>query len=108
MSDTESIKNVYGDFFSETSTVEFDSRDVPGNLHHLISYARFWGHSDDWAREQLIEKAPARIKISLKKLISDNDDALDDWLAGNEASNPDPTDAYIAFSAMRMAADTCD
>ncbi|QJE95751.1 hypothetical protein [Luteolibacter luteus] len=99
------IKTEYGSFISESPAVDFDVNDVPVNLRHLIPYARFWGISDDLERERLAEKAPEHIKSSLKELIRDNDDSLDDWLAGEEASYPDPSDAYVAFSAMRMAAD---
>ncbi len=99
------IQNEYGEFLSESSTVDFDFNDEPENLRHLIPYASFWGIADDWEREQLAEKAPTHLKESLQKLIADNDGELDAWLAGVEASNPDPSDAYIAFSAMRMAAD---
>lgn len=105
MKKVDAIRSEYGEFLLESSTVEFDSNDVPENLRHLIPYASFWGLADDLAREQLAEKAPDPLKRSLKKLITDNDDALDEWLAGEEASNPDPSDAYVAFSALRMAAD---
>ena len=99
------LNDEYGEFLSESSTVDFDSNDVPENLRHMIPYASFWGIADDWEREKLADNAPAHLKASLKKLIADNDDELDDWLAGLEASNPKASDAYIAFSAMRMAAD---
>lgn len=105
MKKVEAIRNEYGEFFLESSTAEFESDDVPENLRHLIPYASFWGLSDDWEREQLAEKAPDHLKKSLQKLIADNDDALDRWLAGEEASIPDPSDAYVAFSALRMASD---
>lgn len=99
------IRSEYGEFWSESPTAEFNSNDVPENLRHLIPYASFWGLSDDWEREQLAEKAPEHLRNSLHKLVADNDDALDEWLAGEEARNPDPSDAYVAFSALRMAAD---
>jgi hypothetical protein len=38
-------------------------------------------------------------------VVSDIDDQLDDWLAGDEAKSDSPSAEYIAFSAMRMAAD---
>lgn len=42
----------------------------------------------------------------LKRAVQDADAALDAWLAGPEAAGPDFSDEYIAFSAMRMAADS--
>lgn len=105
MSKVDAIKTEYGEFLSRSPTVDFDSKDVPENLRGLIPYASFWGIADDWKREQLVEAAPEHLKASLQQLIAVNDDALDDWLAGDEASSLNPSDAYIAFSAMRMAAD---
>ena len=61
--------------------------------------------ADDWEREQLVRKAPPPVCESLQRLINEHDDALDQWLAGAEATSESPTDAYIAFSAMRMCAD---
>ncbi|MGV3756680.1 MAG: hypothetical protein ACO1QS_14960 [Verrucomicrobiota bacterium] len=105
MSKIDAIRSEYGEFLSESSMVDFDENEVPESLRPLIPYASFWGLADDWEREKLAEKAPAHLKISLRKMIADNDDALDDWLAGVEASSSNPSSAYIAFSAMRMAAD---
>lgn len=100
-----SLEDEYGDFYSESDKVDFDVNDVPDNLRSLIPYARFWGMSDDWQREQLASKAPDSVRSSLQQLIAANDDALDDWLGGEEASLSNPSDAYVAFSAMRMCAD---
>ena len=105
MSKVDAIKAEYGDFISHSPTVEFSADDVPKNLHSLIPYASFWGITDDLERENLVENAPDHLKVSLQKLIADNDDALDGWLAGDESSHSNPSGAYIAFSAMRMAAD---
>jgi hypothetical protein len=102
---TEVLKREYGEFASASPLAEFEVEDVPENLRSLIPYARFWGISDDWQREQLALKAPEPARASLQQLIADNDDALDEWLAGDEASSATPSDAYVAFSAMRMCAD---
>ncbi len=99
------IKNEYGDFIAKSPLVYFEINDVPSNLHSLIPYASFWGLSDDLEREQLVDCAPSHLKETLRRIIADNDDALDEWLAGDEARNPRPCSAYVAFSAMRMAAD---
>ena len=39
-------------------------------------------------------------------MVASFDGLLDEWLAGPEADNPDPTAEYIAFSAMRMVTDS--
>ena len=100
-----SMQAEYGEFFGQSAAVEFRVDDVPENLRSLVPYAQFWGVQDDWQREQLASKAPRKVQESLQKLIAENDDALDDWLAGEEAASANPSDAYIAFSAMRMCAD---
>jgi hypothetical protein len=100
-----SLQDRYGEFFNESPLVEFNAGDVPENLQSLVPYARFWGIQDDWQREQLVTKAPASIRESLRTLIAEYEDVLDDWLAGEEATSSNPSDAYIAFSAMRMCAD---
>ncbi len=45
------------------------------------------------------------LKENLKWVIQHFDDDMDDWLAGREAFETNPSDAYIAFSSLRMAAD---
>lgn len=105
MSKIESLASEYGEFISASPSVDFDATDVPVNLRSLIPYASFWGLTDDLEREQLVEVAPLHLKHDLQRLIVEYEDALDEWLAGPEATSSKPSAAYIAFSAMRMAAD---
>ena len=102
---TLAMNEKYGDFASAGGNVVFDESGVPENLDGLIPYAKFWGLADDWTREQLAKKAPDHVKAELKQLIARYDDALDEWLAGDGAASAKPSDAYVAFSAMRMCAD---
>jgi hypothetical protein len=53
----------------------------------------------------LVQDAPERAKAELVQVVKAIDDYLDAWLAGHEATAPAPSAEYIAFSAMRMAAD---
>ncbi len=78
---------------------------VPVPLRPLIHYAEFWGASDDGLREAMVEAAPEEVKVNLVAVVSEFDDEFDEWLAGPDADAPTPTPEYIAFSAMRMAAD---
>lgn len=55
-------------------------------------------------REDRIAKA-APEELAALTAINRYEDELDDWLAGPEADSPAPSAEYIAFSAMRMAAD---
>lgn len=99
------MKGAYGSFFDCGSSLTLDQRRIPQKLWPLIPYAGFWGIADDWARETLVRKAPKAVQQNLKVIIAAYDDDLDEWLAGEEASNSRPSPEYIAFSAMRMAAD---
>lgn len=79
--------------------------DTPSSLQELVHYALLWGVSDDGYRADLVERAPPETRANLKWLVTEREDQLDAWLAGAEAEGPTFTDAYIAFSAMRMASD---
>lgn len=95
----------YGSFINMRYKNLFKESDVPHELKPLIPYARFWGVADDYKREQLISYASNDIIYNLKYSVEIFDDALDGWLAGSESTCSEFSDAYIAFSAMRMAAD---
>ncbi|WP_377165038.1 hypothetical protein [Prosthecobacter fluviatilis] len=101
------LQQHYGNFHELSPKAEFDPADVPDELVPLIPYAAFWGLSDDLDRENLVEAATPEITANLKLVIRENDDAIDAWLAGPLADKPPFSAAYIAFSAMRMAADYC-
>ena len=99
------MKDLYGEFRPAGRTVRLDARQIPSNLLPLVEYAEFWGVSDDWEREELVLRASDGMRSNLRAVVREHDDALGAWLAGPEASSTSPSDAYIAFSAMRMAAD---
>jgi hypothetical protein len=99
------IEVAWGETIEVTPKASFESGDVPQELRALIPYAVFWGVSDDWIREDVLKRTPVQLKKNLKWAVAKFDDPLDAWLAGPEASSSDPTDAYVAFSAMRMGAD---
>ena len=80
---------------------------VPEGLRCLIALAERWGISDDLLRlDARLRASTAEIEY-LKTAVSRFDDELDAWLAGPDASSPNPTTEYLAFSNMRMAADGC-
>lgn len=101
----EQMRMHYGSFFESSTKVELDRAKIPKQFWELIPYAEFWGIADDSAREQLLSDAPSEILQNLKQVVQEFDNALDEWLAGPEADNPEPSDEYIAFCAMGMAAD---
>lgn len=99
------LGRIYVDFFSSTQRVELDASKIPDSLQKYTAVASFWGVTDDLERERLIDTAPDDVKDNLTEIIEEIDDDLDDWLAGPDADNTSPTKEYLAFSAMRMAAD---
>lgn len=99
------IEEAWGDDFPSSERVVLNRAEVPNDLYVLIPYAEIWGIADDWKREHVLQATPNQLKENLKAVVLQNGDLLDAWLAGPEATSPDPSDAYVAFSAMRMAAD---
>ncbi|CAB3738062.1 hypothetical protein LMG1873_05451 [Achromobacter piechaudii] len=100
------IEDEWPSFVQVAARVSMDIDDVPQGLRVLVPYAVFWGVTDDWIREDVFSKTPQSVKENLKWVISEFDDELDSWLAGPEAEELDPSDAYLAFSAMRMGVDS--
>jgi len=82
-----------------------NSSRVPSELHKLIPFAEKFGIPDDLLREMLIKRSSLPELQELKSAIAANEEALDRWLAGDEAQGATFSDEYVAFSAMRMAAD---
>jgi hypothetical protein len=101
----EEMKEKYGPFFHSGSLPPLEQSRIPQKLWPLIPYAAFWGIADDRARETLVRKATKDVQQNLKAIVAAYDDYLDEWLAGEEASDLRPSAEYVAFSAMRMAAD---
>ena len=99
------MKQRYGSFYDHSSKMRLDRRSVPERFWPLLPYAEFWGVADDWTREDLVEQATVEVKDNLKQVVAAFDIALDQWLAGPEADNPRLSNEYIAFTAMRRAAD---
>lgn len=79
--------------------------EVPEEFREIIPYAELWGVGDDGTRDDLVDRAPTAVLQNLVDVVVPLDDALDPWLAGPEASGPMFTDAYVAFSCLRLAAD---
>jgi hypothetical protein len=110
------LKGFYGKFFTDhlihknvifgdNHRISLNPTNIPSELQILLPYAEFWGISDDCYREDLLEAASAEILSNLVEAIAAYDDQFDTWLAGPEAYAPHPSAEYIAYSAMRMAAD---
>jgi hypothetical protein len=111
MGDTTKILNAtqmrerYGSFYHSGSKLQLDRGRIPEQFWPLIPYAEHWGASDDWTREDLIESAPVEVLQNLKHVVAEFDNAMNEWLAGPEADDRPPSEEYVAYTAMRMAAD---
>jgi len=105
MLSVEEMRARYGLVARNSPTIRLDPRNVPEDLRHLIPYAELWGVGDDLIREDIVRSSPKEAIDELRRIIEDHEVLLDEWLAGAEADSTNPTDEYLAFSAMRMASD---
>ena len=78
---------------------------TPPVLSPIAHYAASWGISDDGYRLEFLTRVPEAAVQNLRYVVGVYEDELDEWLAGPEAEGPAYSEAYIAFSAMRMASD---
>ncbi len=88
-------------------TIRLDPSKVPPMLRALIPLAEQFGISDDLIRDDVLEHSTAADLDAMKQAVEANDDALDEWLSGPVSNGPDYSDEYVAFSCLRMAADSC-
>ena len=101
---TEELRRKYGGSYLASTKSTLDKSKVPEKFWPLLGYAEFWGISDDGSREILVTQAPPDVQHNLKEVVAAFDDLLDEWLAGPESDEPNPSKEYVAYSAMRMAA----
>ncbi|TWU44430.1 hypothetical protein [Rubripirellula reticaptiva] len=90
----------------EAAVPKLDPNQIPTSLHSLIYYAELYGISDDGYRQQVLDALNDVERDEFTVSVALFDEQLDAWLAGPDADSLRPTKEYIAFSAMRMAADT--
>ena len=102
----EEIRHRYRMWGITAQEVEFDESDVPERLRPLIPRAREWGIGDDVLREDKLHAADPEVVRELKRVVQEYDRDLEAWFLSPEATAyPGPSDAYIAFSNLRIAAD---
>ncbi len=89
----------------EARPPKLDPAQVPSEFRHLIPLAERYGVTDEGYRSEMVDSLPESERTELALFLADNDNALDSWLAGPESDGPMFSDAYIVFSALRMAAD---
>ena len=87
--------------------VRLDPEKVPPRLRLLIPAAERWGISDGLLRMETVRNAVAADVAELRRLLREHEPALDEWLAGPEAQSRNPSQEYLAFTHMWLAADGC-
>lgn len=100
------IQRVYGSFYHYGGKIRLEPLYVPEACRPLLPYAEFWGVEDDWTREDLVEQAPRDVRENLRLVVAAFDPFLDEWLAGPEADEEELSREYLAFTALRRAADS--
>ncbi|MCW8880487.1 MAG: hypothetical protein OQK51_25790 [Kangiellaceae bacterium] len=78
---------------------------VPACFWPLIPLAEKYGIADDVYRYRLVKSLGQIEKEQLSQFLYDYDNKLDEWLAGPESMAPDVSNEYVAFSALRIAAE---
>ena len=98
-------------FFCPGSTLrrvanQLDGNRVPSGLAGLIPFAQRWGTGDDFVRSSGVQEAELDdLRAFVDAVDAAKDEVLYGWLAGPESFDPHPSDEYIAFTNMTMAAD---
>jgi len=78
---------------------------VPEGLRHLIPLAEKYGISDDCYRDEVVESLNESEEQELMDFFDDWTEELDNWLCGSEADSTRPSDEYITFTCLTMAAE---
>jgi hypothetical protein len=97
--------NFYGDFYNMVNPKWYWIKKCPKELHPLLPMQSSGEFQMILCVKILVEAANKDICDNLKEVINEYDDLIDQWLASDEAYSESPSKEYIAFSAMRMAAD---
>ena len=87
--------------------IKLNPENVPPALRDLVLLAEKWGISDDLLRGKAVDAADKNEIEQLRHIVSQYNHELDQWLAGPESYSTTPSQEYLAFSNMRMAADGC-
>jgi hypothetical protein len=103
---TAQLREKYGLTAENRPTITLNPRRVPASLRPLIPLVEIFGISDDLIREDVVSKSPREATLQLKWAVEKYADELDQWLAGSEAAANKPSQEYVAFSAMRIAAES--
>jgi hypothetical protein len=83
-----------------------DSSTVPDAIKPLIDYAEVWGSfMEEAGRNRAIRQVDPAALANLIEAVKRFEPSLTEWLAGEAADDEVPSQAYIRFTNLVMAAD---
>jgi hypothetical protein len=85
---------------------ELSAANVPEKFRHLVRLAEQWGISDEVARGEVLDRASVEALEELVDRVAPLHGALDEWLAGSATSQHPLSREYLAFTHLRLAADS--
>ena len=89
----------------EAKPPKLDPSKVPSDCHKFIPLAEKYGISDDGYRIDVLESLDEEEKKELIVFLENYPESLDAWLSGPESKSTSPSDEYITFTSLVMAAD---
>lgn len=78
---------------------------IPKDCYQYISLAEKFGIADEGYRIDLLDSLGENEKEELRSFIRSCPSSLNNWLCGKDSESKEPSDEYITFTALVMAAD---
>ncbi|MCA9041781.1 MAG: barstar family protein [Planctomycetaceae bacterium] len=101
----EQLLGYYLEFANSVPIKNMDPDYVPSELREYIPYAELWGESDVAIRARLLAKAPILAIKELAAIGYEIEGKLSLWSASSEIDSSGTSKEFLAFSAMKMAAE---
>ena len=90
---------------AEAKPPKLEPENIPVDCRVYIALAEKYGIIDDGYRIDVVSKLDNEEKTELAEFLSLYPESLDDWLCGPESKANNPSQEYITFTALIMAAD---
>lgn len=100
------IGSKFPEFWVVRWSPRLDPGSVPYDIRSLVPLAEALGVNDEKTRDSLVEAMPRELKEIVVEVLLGLEDPLDEWLSGEESFSENPSDEYVAFSALRMLVDS--
>ena len=85
---------------------QFNVADVPESVQAFTPYAEIWGNNSEDIRYEIVQATPDPLRKHVQGVlfVPEVQDRFDEWLAGPEADCRPFSEAYLAFTCLRMSA----